>query len=103
MPGAICAILHVACGTFSTEKPRSSLESFAPSDEGAARVLDWDGTVVSVGPREPGVPGQATAVRWSLLGDAIDFHNSFNLSFEYGANAPATAIDYSSVAFYYAD
>lgn len=58
--------------------------------------------VVSVGPRAPDVPGQATAVRWSLLGDAIDFQHSFNLSFEYGANAPATAIDYSSVAFYYA-
>jgi hypothetical protein len=41
-------------------------------------------------------------VRWSILGDAIDFQKSFGLSFEYGANSPTTALDYASTAFYYA-
>ncbi|HEX3595726.1 MAG TPA: DUF2961 domain-containing protein [Polyangiaceae bacterium] len=57
---------------------------------------------VSVGARAPDVPGQVTAVRWSILGDAIDFQKSFGLSFEYGANSPTTALDYASTAFYYA-
>ncbi|HEX4340670.1 MAG TPA: hypothetical protein VH062_32400 [Polyangiaceae bacterium] len=57
---------------------------------------------MSIGARAPDVPGQVTAVRWSLLGDAIDFQKSFDLSFEYGANSPATALDYASAALYYA-
>src|SRR5581483_11285520 len=57
---------------------------------------------VSVGPRAPDIPGQVTAVRWSLLGDAIDFRRSLDLSYEYGADSPVTAIEYGSVALYYA-
>ena len=56
---------------------------------------------VSVGERAPDIPGQVTAVRWSLLGDAIDFQRSFDFSFEYVANSPPTALDHSSVAVYY--
>jgi hypothetical protein len=46
--------------------------------------------------------GSVTAARWHLLGDAIEFADSFELSFEYGANRPQAASDYASVAFYYA-
>jgi Protein of unknown function (DUF2961) len=45
--------------------------------------------------------GSATMARWHVLSDAIEFRDSFELSFEYGANRPDSASDYASVAFYY--
>jgi hypothetical protein len=42
-------------------------------------------------------------IRAGFRGLAIDFQRSFDLDFEYGADSPATAIDYSSIAFYYAE
>jgi hypothetical protein len=42
-----------------------------------------------------------TAARWSSLRDAIEFRESLDISFEYGANRPASAAAYTSVAFYY--
>ena len=46
--------------------------------------------------------GEVTAVRFHALADAIDFQDHFRLAFEYGANKPATAIDYAATSFYYA-
>jgi hypothetical protein len=46
--------------------------------------------------------GEVAAVKWQLPGDSISFQDSFDIGFEYGANVPATAQDYESVAFYYA-
>jgi hypothetical protein len=45
--------------------------------------------------------GEITALRWNVTSDAINFQDSFRLSFEYGANMPATADAYSAVSFYY--
>jgi hypothetical protein len=44
---------------------------------------------------------EITALRWNAASDAISFQNTFRLSFEYGANMPATADEYSAVSFYY--
>jgi hypothetical protein len=57
---------------------------------------------VSVGPGVADGTGEVSAVRWQALGDAVDFRDTFALTFEYGANAPATALTYESVALYYA-
>jgi hypothetical protein len=46
-------------------------------------------------------PGEITAVRWQIMGDAVDFQSSLALSLEYGTNQPSTAIQYASVTFYY--
>lgn len=48
-----------------------------------------------------GTRGEATAVRWNVLSDAIPFQTSFRLSYEYGANHPQTASEYRGVAFFY--
>jgi Protein of unknown function (DUF2961) len=45
--------------------------------------------------------GEITALRWNATSDAINFQDSFRLSFEYGANMPATASEYAAVSFYY--
>jgi hypothetical protein len=45
--------------------------------------------------------GEITALRWNATSDAINFQDTFRLSFEYGANMPATADEYSAVSFYY--
>lgn len=58
---------------------------------------------VTVGPGSTDGSGLVAAVRWQLLGDAIDFQRSFDLTFEYGPNVPEIALDYSSVALYYAN
>ena len=57
--------------------------------------------VVSVGPGADADSGQVAAVRWQVLTAAIDFQQSFALSYEYGPDVPSTADEYSSVAFYY--
>jgi hypothetical protein len=45
--------------------------------------------------------GSVSMLRWNVLANAIPFQDSFRLDFEYGANRPATAVKYASVAFYY--
>lgn len=45
--------------------------------------------------------GEITVLRWNATSDAINFQDTFRLSFEYGANMPATADEYSAVSFYY--
>lgn len=45
--------------------------------------------------------GSATMARWHLLQDAVEFTQALDVSFEYGADRPATATHYESVAFYY--
>ena len=42
-----------------------------------------------------------TMMRWTMLTDEINFQKQLELSFEYGANRPATARDYAAVSFYY--
>jgi len=44
---------------------------------------------------------EATMLRWTILSDALDFQNQLNLSFEFGADRPATVRDYAAVSFYY--
>jgi hypothetical protein len=56
--------------------------------------------LVSISPPSQAT-GQITAVRWQAPADAVDFQSSLALSLEYGANAPASARDYASVAFFY--
>jgi Protein of unknown function (DUF2961) len=53
--------------------------------------------------RSDAVSGAAevAGVRWNILSDAIQFQRTFNLSFEYGANRPATASEYTALSFYY--
>jgi len=41
--------------------------------------------------------------RWHLLGDALDFQQSFLLSFQYAADNPALVVRYATVAYYYLD
>jgi hypothetical protein len=45
--------------------------------------------------------GSVTAARWHVLTNSIEFSESLDFSFEYGANRPRTAIRYASVAYYY--
>jgi hypothetical protein len=47
--------------------------------------------------------GSATALRFHLLRDAVDYSNTFEISFEYGANRPLSATNYASVTFFYAE
>lgn len=42
-----------------------------------------------------------TMMRWTMLADEINFQKQLELSFEFGANRPATARDYAAVSFYY--
>ncbi|HTU59263.1 MAG TPA: DUF2961 domain-containing protein, partial [Polyangiales bacterium] len=45
--------------------------------------------------------GSVTAARWHVLTNSIEFRESFDFSFEYGADLPKTAERYASVAYYY--
>jgi hypothetical protein len=69
--------------------------------------FDFPFSTVVATEEEPGPNGEATGrargVRWTLLGDAIAFRDSFHLEFEYGANRPETMLSYTSVALYYLD
>jgi len=51
--------------------------------------------------RDEGGRGHACACRWHLLGDAIDFRRSLELSIEMGPDLPAMVDRYRSVAFVY--
>ncbi|HET8936375.1 MAG TPA: DUF2961 domain-containing protein [Polyangiales bacterium] len=42
-----------------------------------------------------------TLMRWTMLTDEINFQKQLELSFELGANRPATVRDYAAVSFYY--
>jgi hypothetical protein len=44
---------------------------------------------------------EATMMRWTILSDDLHFQNQLDLSFELGADRPATVRDYSAVSFYY--
>lgn len=44
---------------------------------------------------------EATLMRWTVLADEINFQKKLELSFEFGANRPATVRDYAAVSFYY--
>lgn len=44
---------------------------------------------------------EVTLMRWTMLADEINFQKQMELSFEFGANRPATARDYAAVSFYY--
>jgi hypothetical protein len=44
---------------------------------------------------------ETTMMRWTILGEAIHFQKQLALSFEFGADRPATARDYAAVSFYY--
>jgi hypothetical protein len=45
--------------------------------------------------------GSVTAARWHALTNSIEFEDSLELTFEYGAPRPKSATDYASVAYYY--
>jgi hypothetical protein len=44
---------------------------------------------------------EATMLRWTILSEALHFQNQLDLSFELGADRPATVRDYAAVSFYY--
>jgi hypothetical protein len=44
---------------------------------------------------------EATMVRWTILGEARHFQSQLDLSFELGADRPATVRDCAAVSFYY--
>jgi hypothetical protein len=44
---------------------------------------------------------EATLLRWNILGDALNFQRQLDLSFEFGADRPATVRDYAAVSYYY--
>lgn len=48
-------------------------------------------------------PGIVSCCRWHVLADAIDFQESFELRFQYGADNPALVERYATVAYYYLD
>ena len=48
-------------------------------------------------------PGVVSCCRWHVLGDAIDFQQSFALRFQYGNDYPALVVRYATVAYYYLD
>jgi hypothetical protein len=56
--------------------------------------------VVDDRPDLPG-HGEANACRWFVLGEAIDFDESLDLSFEIGPGKPHTLDRYRSVAYAY--
>jgi len=45
--------------------------------------------------------GRATMARWHVLSGAIEFRESLEVSFEYGADRPKSAAEYDSVALFY--
>lgn len=45
--------------------------------------------------------GKVSAYRWHVLTDEINFNESFELNFEYGADVPQIADRYASVGYYY--
>lgn len=45
---------------------------------------------------------EVTAVRWSILEDAIEFEQGFELRFEFGSYEPLAAHHYAAIGFYYA-
>lgn len=44
---------------------------------------------------------EATLMRWTMLTDEINFQKKLELSFEFGANRPATVRDLAAVSFFY--
>lgn len=44
---------------------------------------------------------ETTMMRWTILSDELNFQDQLALSFELGADRPATVRDYASVIFYY--
>lgn len=45
--------------------------------------------------------GSVTAARWHILSNSIEWKDTLDFSFEYGADRPPSATDYASVAYYY--
>jgi len=44
---------------------------------------------------------EVTLLRWTILADALNFKRQFQLTFELGADRPATVREYAAVGFYY--
>ena len=44
---------------------------------------------------------EATLLRWNILSEALSFQRQFQLTFEFGADRPATVREYAAVSFYY--
>jgi hypothetical protein len=44
---------------------------------------------------------EATMMRWTILSEELNFQDQLALSFEFGADRPATVRDYAAVSFYY--
>jgi hypothetical protein len=58
---------------------------------------------VVVGSNTAESPGKVSCCRWHVLSDTIDFRETFQLLFEYGADNPAIVDQYETVAYYYLD
>jgi hypothetical protein len=50
---------------------------------------------------DDGTAGRASACRWHVLGDTIDFNESADINIEIGPADPAMLDRYRSVAFFY--
>lgn len=59
------------------------------------------GALVSVAADLGAGTARLTALRWLLGDNAVEFSNSLNLQFEYGAFEPLAAYHYAAVAFFY--
>jgi hypothetical protein len=62
-----------------------------------------ESALVSVAHDDTAKTGRVSALRVRLPTDTIAFADAFLLDVEYGANHPATALDYSSIALFYSE
>ena len=79
-----------------TEDYFDSAFYFAPA-AAAFPFAQWGGKVEDAGTNR----GKVSACRWHILGAAIDFHRSLDLSFEIGPPDPASLARYVTTAFLY--
>lgn len=84
-----------ALGGTGTEDYFNSSWYFSPANDNASPFAQWWG----VG--DTGESGEASACRWHVLSDTIDFQESMELSIEIGPGEPLTLDRYRSVAFIY--
>lgn len=61
----------------------------------------WFAAVPQLTTDDSAETSEATLVRWNILSDALSFRQRFELSFEFGADRPATVRRYAAVSYYY--
>jgi hypothetical protein len=102
-------VLQVAhgCADITEESTPPVLEPsrIATAESAHASLFDWSSLPLLQGRSyhqySTHERGSVTAGRWHVLTDSIEFRESLDFSFEYGADRPRTAERYASVAYYY--